>query len=280
MAAELLLEVVEAEDPGREDDFVFIESLPTLVRRSDDSATWLGLASCSCDVPATAVLVFLVLPLALSPPRPSRPLLPPLLKDDDDLDFELSLPVVVEERLTADVDLGAGGEDIVTLTAGCLPHAVIMFLGLFCPVLLVVPAVPVVEAMDDSLLPLPTLRMEGSEGNRDIMGGLGGRADVNLGCVSVLLVAVEPALVFFFCRLGEEVSLFSKTGESWSLFPLLLGALSRPLIPFAPTVVFFEVVALVSTDLRRPDGLFGAAEVVPLDFLPEEDGLLLITAVG
>ena len=65
------------------------------------------------------------------------------------------------------------------------------------------------------------------------------------------------------------------------MFPLLLGALSRPFTLLTPDAVFFEVVALVSTDFRRADGLFGAAEVMPFDFLVEESGLLLLVpAVG
>ena len=52
-AVELFLEDVEAADPGRRwvADFVFIECLLTLVRLSDDSATWLGFALCSCVLP-------------------------------------------------------------------------------------------------------------------------------------------------------------------------------------------------------------------------------------
>ena len=266
---------MEAEDPGRDDDLVFIESLPMLVRRSDDSATWLGLASCSCEGPwvpvtaaTTATLVFLALALALSPVRLRRLLLLPLLKEDDDLEFELS--PLVEARLTEEVDEGLrpGGEDTLTLTAECLPPGT-MFLGLFCPVLLVAGPVVVLVVVADSLW--PAVRMEGSEGNRDIIGGLGGRADVNFCWDSA------PALVFFLSRLGDGLgdSFFSKTGESWSLLPPLLGALRRPLTVFiAPGVDFFEVVVVVSTTFRAADGLFGATEVKLFDFLVEAGGLL------
>lgn len=114
------------------------------------------------------VLILFALPLALSPPRPGRLLLLPTLKEEDDLDF-------IESLLLDDGPGGGFCADVAPTVDGL---AVTMFLGLFCPVLLVVAAeVGAVDGLASLLMRCEGI--VGSEGSLDIKGGLGGRAEVN-----------------------------------------------------------------------------------------------------
>lgn len=121
------------------------------------------------------MLILFALPLALSPPRPGRLLLLPALIEVDDLDF-------IESPLPDD---GPGGGFCADVAPPVYGLAVMMFFGLFCPVLLLllvpVAAEPEVGAVDGlaSLL-MRCVGIVGSEGSLDIKGGLGGRAEVNL----------------------------------------------------------------------------------------------------
>lgn len=117
------------------------------------------------------MLILFALPLALSPPRPGRLLLLPTLNVEDNLDF-------IESPLLDDGPDGGFCADVAPAVDGLA----MMFLGLFCPVLLVVVGVdPEVGAVDGlaSLL-MRCVGIVGSEGSLDIKGGLGGRAEVNL----------------------------------------------------------------------------------------------------
>lgn len=137
------------------------------------------------------MLILFALPLALSPVRPAgRPF---VLKAVDDLDF-IESPLVVDTLLLPPV----GGLAVTT------------FLGLFCPVLLAAEAEGAVEG-----LPSLLKEIEGSEGNLDIMGGLGGRADVNFWLGSVVLADDKGAL-FLLRAVGEDFgdSFFSSRGDS------------------------------------------------------------------
>lgn len=194
----------------------------------------------------------MVLALARSPERPGKLLLLPALRADDDFDFETSpLPEDALLRVDDDLDINmslledALADDAGSLVAVAEGLPATTVLGLFCPVLLVV----VVGAIGG----LSTLLSrcdwtEESEGSRDIIGGLGGRADVNFWEVLAEREdgTVESALVLFFLFLsrpgeGLGVSFFSKTGESLSLLPLV-GMLRRVLIIFNPPALdFFEV---------------------------------------
>ena len=118
------------------------------------------------------MLILFALPLALSPPRPGRLLLLPALIEVDDLDF-------IESPL---LDDGPGGGFCADVAPAVYGLAVMMFFGLFCPVLLLlIAAEPEVGAVDGlaSLL-MRCVGIVGSEGSLDIKGGLGGRAEVNL----------------------------------------------------------------------------------------------------
>ena len=109
------------------------------------------------------MLILFALPLALSPPRPGRLLLLPTLKEEDNFDF-------IESPLLDDGPGGGFCADVVL--------AVTMFLGRFCPVLLVVAAeVGAVDGLASLLMRCEGI--VGSEGSLDIKGGLGGRAEVN-----------------------------------------------------------------------------------------------------
>ena len=197
------------------------------------------------------MLALFDLALALSPERL------PALNAVDDFDFTLSLLLdavllTVDGFLEAPVLAAAAAGFCPDVEEGLL--AVMMVLGLFCPVLLV--------AADDGLSALLTRcdGREGSEGNLVIIGGLGGRADVNFW-VSILLVDREDgeaALVFFLNKLGEDFgdSFFSNTGESWSWL-LLAGTLRRLLITLIPDFNFFEAGLLGSVTFRVAIGLFG-----------------------
>lgn len=156
------------------------------------------------------VLILLALALARSPERPGRLLVP---KPREDNDFDLELLELLEDRLVVDAGEDLGAEVAVVPVEG-VPDTTT--LGLFSPVLLVAEA--------DSLSVVPLSRgvlIQGSEGSLDIIGGLGGRADVNLCCESLLLVerdegTAESALVFFLSSAGDGRgdSFFSRTGES------------------------------------------------------------------
>lgn len=168
---ELFLDDVEAADPGRSRvaDLVFIDCLPTLIRRSDDSATSLGLALWSCELllEVATVLILFALALALSPKRPGRLLLLPALKADD---FDLTPSLPVDAALTEE-EGGVGGfaavEEDEAAVEG-LPATT--FLGLFIPVLLLLAVVALLARCNETTE---------SEGSLDIIGGLGGRAEVN-----------------------------------------------------------------------------------------------------
>lgn len=115
------------------------------------------------------VLILFALPLALSPPRPGRLLLLPTLKEKDDLDF-------IESPL---LDDGTGGGFCADVAPAVDGRAATMFLGLFCPVLLVA-AAEVGAVVGLASLLTRCEGIVGSEGNLVIKGGLGGRAEVNL----------------------------------------------------------------------------------------------------
>lgn len=118
------------------------------------------------------MLILFALALALSPVRPGRLLLLPTLKAEDDFDFTESAPLL--EDVLTEVG-GPGGGFCADAEEGL---AVTIFLGLFCPVLLVIAEVGAVDGLASPLMRFE--EMVGSDGNLDIMGGLGGRAEVNL----------------------------------------------------------------------------------------------------
>lgn len=152
-------------------DLDFMECLLALVWCSDDSAARLGLAPCG-GVLWVVVLILFALPLALSPPRPSRLLLLPTPTEEADLDFIESLPLDDDEG-------GPGGGFFADVAPAVDGRTAMMFLGLFCPVLLVVATeVGAVDGLASLLMRCEGI--VGSEGNLDIKGGLGGRAEVNL----------------------------------------------------------------------------------------------------
>ena len=207
------------------------------------------------------MLILFALPLALSPLRPT-------LKEEDDFNF-------IESPL---LDDGLGGGFCADVAPAVDGLAVTIFRGLFWPVLLVVAAeVGAVDGLASLLMRCEG--MVGSEGNLDIKGGLGGRAEVNLGAGSDLPVD-RGALVFFLRAVGDVFgdSFFSSTGDSWSLLlPLDDGILSLVLRLFIPDLDFFEAEGVGSVGFRVAEGLFGAREVLA-DFLVVEGDLLFFPA--
>ena len=119
------------------------------------------------------MLILFARPLALSPKRPGRLLLLPVLNAEDD--FDLTLSLLLEAALT---DEEGGGLAAEADAVDNLPA--MTFLGLFCPVLLLLLLLVLLVVAPDCLSALARRdETEGSDGSLDIIGGLGGRADVN-----------------------------------------------------------------------------------------------------